>query len=157
MNSGRPIEASPGPVLPAAVGRGCVPGLGPGRTFPTHPAADSRVRRLVVKAFVHPVPHAVAKDRSRPYASESATPHIRLPPPGRAEVELLGADVNADRLTLFEHEYPTRKSSLVALNLAGASLGVLAAPGGVAAQSTTLLRVGEGWVCLLYTSPSPRD
>jgi hypothetical protein len=71
---------------------------------------------------------------------------VTLPPPGRAEVELLGADVNADRLTLFEHEYPTRKSSLVALNLAGASLGVLAAPGGVAAQSTTLLRVGEGWV-----------
>jgi hypothetical protein len=71
---------------------------------------------------------------------------VPLPPPGRAEVELLGADVNAERLTLFEHEYATRGSSLVALDVTGASRGVLAAPQGVAAQSTTLLRVGEGWV-----------
>jgi hypothetical protein len=71
---------------------------------------------------------------------------VPLSPPRRAEVELLGADVNADRLTLFEHEYATRGNSLVALDLTGASRSVLAAPGGVAAQSTTLLRVDEGWV-----------
>jgi hypothetical protein len=30
---------------------------------------------------------------------------VALPPPGRAELELLGVDVRADRLTLFRREY----------------------------------------------------
>jgi hypothetical protein len=71
---------------------------------------------------------------------------VPLAPPGRAEVELLGADVSMERLTLFEHEYATGENSLVALDLTGAAHGAPVRIAGVAAQSTTLLRVGEGWV-----------
>src|SRR5262245_1086055 len=71
---------------------------------------------------------------------------VPLAPPGRAEVELLGADVNAQRLTLFEHDYTTGEDSLVALDLTGATHHTPVRIAGVAAQSTTLLRVGEGWV-----------
>jgi len=71
---------------------------------------------------------------------------VPLAPPGRAEVELLGADVSMERLTLFEHEYATGENSLVALDLTGATHGAPVRIAGVAAQSTTLLRVGEGWV-----------
>ncbi len=71
---------------------------------------------------------------------------VPLPPPGRAEVELLGVDVRARRLTLFRHEYATGESSLVTLDLSGASHGNPMRTAGVAAQSTTLLRVSDGWV-----------
>jgi hypothetical protein len=71
---------------------------------------------------------------------------VALPPPGRAELELVGVDVKADRLTLFRREYATRESSLVTLDLSGATRGDPMRFAGVDAQSTTLLRVGDGWV-----------
>jgi hypothetical protein len=71
---------------------------------------------------------------------------VPLPLTGRAEVELLGVDARAQRLTLFQHEYATGENSLLTLDLSGAISGEPVKTAGVAAQSTTLLRVGEGWV-----------
>jgi len=71
---------------------------------------------------------------------------IRLEAPGRASVELLGVDTGSETLTLFEHDYRSRASGIVELGFDGRHRAPPLVADGVAAQSTTFLRVGDGWV-----------
>jgi hypothetical protein len=71
---------------------------------------------------------------------------VNLPPPGSFEWVLRGVNMETEELTLYAHEYATRQSSLVVFGLDGARRGPPLVATGVAAQATTFLRVGPGWV-----------
>ena len=71
---------------------------------------------------------------------------VRLEAPGRASVELLGVDTGSETLSLFEHDYRSRASGIVELGFDGRRRAPPLVADGVAAQSTTFLRVGDGWV-----------
>ncbi len=65
---------------------------------------------------------------------------------GRASAVLVGADVAAGTLELFEYEYRTRRTGSVVIDLNGRETGRVAAPDDLAPQSTTFVRVGQGFV-----------
>lgn len=59
---------------------------------------------------------------------------------------LLGADMDRNELTFYAYDYTTQRSSLTMLGLGSGQQGDSIVAQGVAAQFTTLLRVGSGWV-----------
>lgn len=71
---------------------------------------------------------------------------VNMPRPGHAEFILLGVNMDTEELTFYEHDYATRKNSLTVLGLDGAPRGQSLIADGVEPQSTTFLRVGQGWV-----------
>jgi hypothetical protein len=71
---------------------------------------------------------------------------VNLPPQGHSEFVLLGVNMATADLTFYEHEYRSRQNSLTAFGLDGARRGQPIVADGVDPQSTTFLRVGQGWV-----------
>jgi len=71
---------------------------------------------------------------------------VPLAPPGPRSIELLDIDVAARTITLFEHAYRSRANALVTLGFDGAERGRTELPAGVEPQSTTVIRIGAGWV-----------
>ncbi len=71
---------------------------------------------------------------------------VNMPPPGHSEFVLLGVNMDAEELPFYEHEYTTRQNSLTVVGLDGARRGQPLVADGVDPQSTTFLRVGQGWV-----------
>jgi len=59
---------------------------------------------------------------------------------------LLGADMQRQELTFFEHNVVKRYAGLVVLGLDGARRGQPLVAEGVEPQDSTILRVGSGWV-----------
>jgi hypothetical protein len=68
---------------------------------------------------------------------------VDLPPSGWS---LLGADMERQELTFFEHNLVNRYAGLVVLGLDGARRGQPLVAEGVEPQGSTFLRVGSGWV-----------
>jgi len=71
---------------------------------------------------------------------------VSLPPPGRSDFVLLSANMDAEELTFYEHDYASRESSLTMLGLDGAQRGQPIVASGVDPQATTFLRADTGWV-----------
>jgi hypothetical protein len=120
------------------------PPVDPNRCSPVLSADGNWVAwlELIPGVTVAPVPERVVirslrDDRKR---------IVNLPPPGRSEFVLLGVDADAEELTLYEHEYATRKNSLSVIGFDGARRGPELVADGVDPQATTFLRVGPGWV-----------
>lgn len=71
---------------------------------------------------------------------------VPLPDPGRASVVLAAADPERESVTLFEHEYATRRSSVVVRGFDGAPRGEPTRLDGADPQSSTFLLAGDGYV-----------
>jgi hypothetical protein len=71
---------------------------------------------------------------------------LDIPDQQLLEWELLAADMERKELTFYQYDYTKRRSSLTTLGLDSRQQGDSIVAQGVAAQFTTLLRVGSGWV-----------
>jgi hypothetical protein len=69
---------------------------------------------------------------------------VPLPPPPGPSFVLLGVDVAAGSLTLFEYDTRALRAALVVFDLGGARVARIEAPPTVAPQSTTMLCAGDG-------------
>ena len=126
---------------PAALAR---PPADPNRSAPllTADGGWTAWKEYVPDEKVPPLPEQVVL-RSLGDARERI---VRLPPPGNASVDLVGVDMGAETLMLFEHDYATRENRLTTRGFDGVARKPPIVLAGAEPQSTTFLEVGDGWV-----------
>jgi hypothetical protein len=90
-----------------------------------------------------PLPERIIVRRLDGAAPDETVP---LPPPGPTAVELLGVDTVERTVLLFEHDYASRAAAVVTIGFDGATRRRSAVSPRIAAQSSTIVVVGDGWV-----------